>query len=167
MNKTWIVVILAVLLLGGGFFILRGKSDSSYPARVDEFSEPKNPDGVVNEEVEGSNYKLFDKSEYEKAVSDGKVVMLYFTANWCPICREQEPINKEALSELIKDTEIVAFRVHILDDEETSETQALADEFAVRYQHTTVILNSDGEVSETATGPISKEELKNKLLAAK
>ena len=167
MNKTWIVVILAVLLLGGGFFVLRGKSDSSYPERVNEFSEPKNPDGVVNEEVEGSNYKLFNKGEYEMALSNGKVVMLYFTANWCPICREQEPTNKEALSELEEQTEIIAFRVHILDDEETKETQALADYFAVRYQHTTVILNSNGEVSETATGPISKEELKNKLLAAK
>jgi len=72
-----------------------------------------------------------------------------------------------ALTELSGDKEIVAFRIHILDSETTPEGERLADEFAVRYQHTTIILNSAGSVTSTTTGPLTKEELKSKLLAAK
>ena len=158
MNKNLLIVlVILVILIGGGFLFFRPRSTS----------QPRNPEGVVNQEVESSNYKLYSKTGYEKALAEKKVTMLYFTANWCPICREQEPINMEALEELSEDKDIVAFRVHILDNETTEEGEGLADEFVVRYQHTTIIIDSEGQIASTTTGPLTKEELKSKLIAAK
>jgi len=167
-NKFILIVLLAVLLVGGGVSILIIKNQNSTSQEsIDTQSESKVPNGAANKEIEGSNYKLFNKIEFEKSLTEGKVIMLYFTANWCPICREQEPINVEALFELIEEPDIIAFRVHILDSETTKETETLADNYEVRYQHTTVIIDSRGQTLETITGPISKDDLKNKLLAAK
>ena len=160
MNKKILILIVVLLVVLGGYFLLKGSSSP-------QTEVPKNPEGVVNEEIESSNYRLYSPAEYEKAKEEGGVIMLYFTANWCPICREQEPINMEALTELSSDKDIIAFRIHILDSETTPEGEKLADEFAVRYQHTTIILNSEGELASTTTGPLTKEELKQKLLAAK
>ncbi|KKU04224.1 MAG: Thioredoxin-like protein [Candidatus Woesebacteria bacterium GW2011_GWC2_47_16] len=158
MNKKILILIIVLLVVFGGYFLLKGSPQTEVL---------RNPEGVTNEEVESSNYRLYSPAEYEKAKAEGRVIMLYFTANWCPICREQEPVNMAALTELSGDKEIVAFRIHILDSETTPEGERLADEFAVRYQHTTIILNSAGSVTSTTTGPLTKEELKSKLLAAK
>lgn len=167
MNKNLLIVlVILVILIGGGFLFFRPKSTGS-PTAPSSTSQPRNPEGVINQEVESSNYKLYSKTGYEKALAEKKVTMLYFTANWCPICREQEPVNMEALEELLQDKDIIAFRVHILDNETTKEGEELADEFAVRYQHTTIIIDSRGQISSTITGPITKEELKTKLIAAK
>ncbi|MEK7113174.1 MAG: thioredoxin family protein [Patescibacteria group bacterium] len=163
MNKNILIIAAIILVLGGGFLLLRkGSPPTSQTTNV-----PRNPEGVINQEVESSNYKPYSKTGYEKALAQKKVTMLYFTANWCPICREQEPINMETLEELSEDKDIIAFRVHILDSETTPEGEKLADDFTVRYQHTTIILDSEGKIASTTTGPLTKEELRSKLLAAK
>lgn len=91
--------------------------------------------------------------------------MLYFTANWCPICREQEPLNMEALKAL--EDEAFGFRIHILDSETTKENEELAERYSVRIQHTTIILNSKGEAVSTYTGPLTTGDLKKRLEDAK
>ena len=160
MNKKFLILAVVLLVVLGGYFFLKGSS-------TPQTEVPRNPEGVVNEEIETSNYRLYSPAEYEKAKEEKKVIMLYFTANWCPICREQEPFNMEALEALSNDKDTIAFRIHILDSETTPEGEKLADEFAVRYQHTTIILNSEGAITSTTTGPLTKEELTQKLLAAK
>jgi len=105
-NKKILILIIVLLVVFGGYFLLKGSPQTEVL---------RNPEGVTNEEVESSNYRLYSPAEYEKAKAEGRVIMLYFTANWCPICREQEPVNMAALTELSGDKEIVAFRIHILD----------------------------------------------------
>lgn len=155
MKKALLIV--GILALGGaGYFLLQPKTAPSVP---------RNPEGVTNEELISENYKDYSRKEYEKAMAEKKIIALYFTANWCPICREQELINMEALEDLGED--ILALRVHILDSEETDETKALAEKYGVTYQHTYVILKPSGEVSSKYTGPLTKEEIKARILAAK
>lgn len=167
MNKNLLIVlVILVILIGGGFLFFRPKSTGS-PTEPRSTSQPRNPEGVINKEVESSNYKLYSKTEYEKALAEKKITMLYFTANWCPICREQEPVNMEALKSLEEDKDIIAFRVHILDSETTKETEALAEKYDISYQHTTVIIGPDGEVKTDYIGPLTKEDLKARLLEAK
>lgn len=165
MNKT-LLVVLAIIFLGiGGYYLYQFRKPNTQSVTPSE--TPKNPPGVVNPEIEGANYKLYSKTEYEQALKDKKVVMLYFTANWCPICREQEPVNMEVLKSMESDDQIIAFRVHILDDETTKETEDLAKKFEVPYQHTTVIIGPGGKVFYKYTGPLTYDNLKNKLLDAK
>lgn len=167
MNKNLLIVlVILVILIGGGFLFFRPKSTGS-PTKPRSTSQPRNPEGVINQEVESSNYKLYSKTEYEKALAEKKVTMLYFTANWCPICREQEPVNMEALKSLEEDKDIIAFRVHILDSETTKETEALAEKYDISYQHTTVIIGPNAEVSYKYTGPLTQDDLREKLLMSK
>lgn len=156
MKKALIIVVI-LALAGAGYFLLKPKPQPTVP---------RNPGRVVNEEITSENYKDYSREEYEKAVAEKKTIVLYFTANWCPICREQEPINMETFDE-INDKDVIALRVHILDSQETEETKALAEKYEVTYQHTYVILKPGGEVSSKYTGPLSKEEIKARIIAAK
>lgn len=165
MKNLRLAIIILILLgvVAGGYFLLRNRSNETQIP----INSPTNPPGVINPNVESNNYQLWDRDEYEQARAEGKIIMLYFTANWCPICREQEPVNMSTLQDLASDSEIIAFRVHILDSETTDETEALAEEFDVPYQHTTVIIGPSGEIVDKYTGPLSAEDLKQRLLGAK
>jgi thiol:disulfide interchange protein len=164
-TKLAIVVILAIALFLGGYFLLGGR-DGGNKVSVTDSSRQQ---AVVEVEVEkrSANYVDFSVDAYKKAKDEGRVIMLYFMANWCSTCRAQEPVNLEAFEELEEDSDIVVFRTHILDSETTEETEALADEFGVRLQHTFVILNPQGEVTFTHTGPLDKDDLIENLTEAK
>lgn len=163
-SKLILIVIAALILVGGGYFLLGGSSTNdggggaADRARTTSSDEKQNYPG---------NYMDFSTDEYEKAKRDGKVVLLYFMANWCSTCRAQEPINLKAFEELKDDNEIAIFKIHILDSETTEVNEELADEFGVRLQHTYVILNRQGEVAFTHTGPLVKEDIVSNLLEAK
>lgn len=159
-NSKLLIIVAAVLLLaGGGYFFLSGDSatekDRGQVANSDENQNRPN------------NYLDFSTSEYEKAKGEGKIVMLYFTAIWCPTCRAQEPVNLEAFEELKDDGDIVIFQIHILDSETTEENEKIAEDFGVRLQHTYIILNSQGDVTFTHTGSLVKGDIIKNLLAAK
>ncbi|MDX1535536.1 MAG: thioredoxin family protein [Candidatus Spechtbacterales bacterium] len=96
------------------------------------------------EVLAGSSAPLinFNQSDYEKALSSGDLVVLYFYANWCPVCKEE--VNNAlypAFNELNKEN-VVGFRVNFNDNETSSEETALAREFGVAYQHTKVFVRN-------------------------
>lgn len=165
MNSRLLIIIAAVLILiGAAFFIFGGSGEGEKKAVEDSgqtqekaSQEPNNP----------KNYVGYSSDSYEKAKEEGKVVMLYFTANWCPTCQAQEPVNIKAFEELKEDSDIVIFKIHILDSETTDEAEELAEEFKVRLQHTYVIIDPAGEVVFTHTGPLIKDDIIKNLLAAK
>lgn len=103
------------------------------------------PQGYVGEVLAGdaSPYLAFTKRDYDKAQGEGKIVLLYFYANWCPICIDEEKHVYEAFNALTRD-DIVGFRVNYRDSEADSFEEQLAKDFGVTYQHTKVILK-DGE----------------------
>lgn len=83
----------------------------------------------------------FVKSDYEKAKRSDKLIVLYFYANWCPICREEFPKMQAAFNELTLDT-VIGFRVNYKDSDTDKDEEALAREFGVGYQHTKVFLKN-------------------------
>lgn len=89
-------------------------------------------------------YLQFNQADYEKALADGKTILLNFYAEWCPSCRAESPVIEEAFDSL-KTTEVVGFRVKYKDGESQFERD-LAKQFGVAYQHTKVILK-DGELA--------------------
>ncbi len=97
--------------------------------------------------ISGKSSILFDfkKVDYDKAVALNKPILLYFYANWCPICKE-ETLN--ALYPAFAEFEgegLVGFRVNYKDSHTDKDEVALAREFGVPYQHTKVLLK-DGKM---------------------
>lgn len=93
----------------------------------------------------GGFYEPFTPSRYDSARSEGKTVFLEFYANWCPVCKQQEP-QIESAFDAITDERVVGFRVNYNDDQTDEDERNLAREFGVSYQHTHVLLDGAGTV---------------------
>ena len=90
-----------------------------------------------------TQYLDFNKADYEKALKDKKKILLYFYANWCPICKREQVDTFAAFNEL-NDQNLIGFRVNYRDGDDDENEKTLAKDFGVSYQHTKVILK-DGE----------------------
>lgn len=86
-----------------------------------------------------TKYLDFNKADYDKALKERKKILLYFYANWCPICKKEQVDTFAAFNE-IKDPDLIGFRVNYRDGDDDESEKALAKEFGVGYQHTKVIL---------------------------
>lgn len=139
-----------------------GSAQGSEGAMMDsegnmEDEEAMMENGYMGEMLAGSSERPlleFDQADYEKAVANNKLIVLYFYANWCPVCKEEFPKMQAAFNDLTEG-DVVGFRVNYNDDTVTAEEEALAREFGVAYQHTKVILQGDERVLKS---PESWEE---------
>jgi len=127
---------------------MMGKADSD---SMTAGSKPPSYSGTV---LAGTSSLLLDftSADYEKAKESGKLVVLYFYANWCPLCKAE---TKEALypafNELTHDT-VVGFQVSYSDNETSAEEKALAREFGVGYQHTKVFVKDGKRLLKSPEG---------------
>lgn len=103
-------------------------------------------------------YVAYSSGQYDAAHAEGRPVLLYFWASWCPICRAEEPKLKMIVENM--DVPVAGFRVNY--DTET----ALKQQYRVTYQHTTVILDVRGQESARFTGPVADAELQAAIRAA-
>lgn len=87
----------------------------------------------------------FNKADYDAAVRTNKLVVLYFYANWCPICAYEEPQLRAAFNELTTD-KVIGFRVNYNDDKTDDNERNLARQFSVPYQHTKVFLKNGNSI---------------------
>jgi len=85
----------------------------------------------------------FNQADYDKAIAEGKLVVLTFYATWCPSCAKQQPEHFTAMEELNSD-DVIAFRVNFNDGDTDSNEKALARKYGVGYQDTKVIVK-DGK----------------------
>lgn len=99
--------------------------------------------GKVLAGTEKTKYLEFNKADYDKAMKEKSKILLYFYANWCPICKREQQDTFAAFNE-INDPDLIGFRVNYRDSDTDSDEEALAKEFGVGYQHTKVILK-DGQ----------------------
>lgn len=99
--------------------------------------------GKVLAGTETTKYLDFNKSDYDKSLKEKKKILLYFYANWCPICKKEQIDTFAAFNE-INDPDLIGFRVNYRDGDDDEYEKALAKEFGVSYQHTKIILK-DGQ----------------------
>ena len=99
--------------------------------------------GNVLAGTEATKYLEFNKADYDKALKEKRKILLYFYANWCPLCRAEQPETFAAFNE-INNLDLIGFRVNYKDSDTDADEEALAKEFGVAYQHTKVILK-DGQ----------------------
>lgn len=102
---------------------------------------------VTGTVLAGSSSPLvdFNKADYDAAVASDKLVVLYFYATWCPICRAEEPELRAAFNDLTGDN-VIGFRVNFNDGDTDTDEKALAQQFQVPYQHYKVFLKNGGVV---------------------
>lgn len=116
----------------------------------------------------GSASPLLDfvKSDYDQARASGKLIVLYFYANWCPICREEFPKMQAAFNELAGDR-VIGFRVNYNDSDTDDAERELARQFGVAYQHTKVFLKNGARIGKYPDGWSRERYLSeiNKFLA--
>ena len=108
--------------------------------------------------MEQARYEPFTKQAYEDALASGKVVYLEFYANWCPICAAQAPEIEAAFKEL-PTTKVSGFRVNYNDSETDEDEKNLARQFGITYQHTHVILDSNGSLVKKSLEVWDKETI--------
>ncbi len=136
--------------------LTKGQSIWEDGSIMDEKEMMKGYSGKV---IAGSKtpYVEFSKADYDKALSEGKVVVLNFYANWCPVCRAEAP-DIAAGFESLNNPNIVGFRVNWNDSDTDDDEKALAKAFSVPNQHTKVIL-INGKAVYNETEQWSKEDL--------
>ena len=94
-----------------------------------------------------TKYLDFNKADYDKALKEKKKILLYFYANWCPLCKKEQLETFAAFNE-INDADLIGFRVNYRDGDDDEFEKALAKEFGVGYQHTKVILKDGKRVGK-------------------
>lgn len=126
------------------------KEDSAMKKEGDAM-EKKTEEEAMQKESESdammekkSFYLPFTQKEFEEAKAGGKIIFLEFYANWCPICKTQEPEIEKAFSRITQEN-VAGFRVNYNDSDTDGDEQSLAEQLGITYQHTHVIFNSEGK----------------------
>ena len=118
--------------------------------------------GASMEKKLAKNYYEFDKAAYEKALGEERYIFLDFYANWCPICRAEEPDIKAAFNELSTGN-VIGFRVNYNDDQTDESEKALAKKLGVAYQHTKIVVAPDEKVASRTLKQQSKQEVLDQI----
>ena len=93
----------------------------------------------------------FVKSDYDAALKSDKLIVLYFYASWCPICKAEFPKMQAVFNELTTD-KVIGFRVNYNDDQTDKDEEALASQFGVAYQHTKVFVKNGQKILKSPEG---------------
>jgi thiol-disulfide isomerase/thioredoxin len=153
-SVRYILLVLVLIIVVAAVYFLQQKPQAN-PDVQDKVStttdsmiedEPVvEPDAYLGEILSDSDSPVidFNKKDYEKALAENRIIVLYFYANWCPICAAEVPKFYDAMEE-INNENVIGFRANFNDDDTDSDEEDLAREFGVSYQHTKVIL-VDGE----------------------
>lgn len=143
MNKAFIIIAI-VAVLGAGIFLLTRSQPNQEITTSQTVSTDSSPSAQqMSDILAGKSSPLYDfsKAKYDEALASDKLVVLYFYANWCPICRAEIPKMYDAFNELTTD-KVVGFRVNFNDSDTDSDEENLAKEYGIAYQHTKVFIKN-------------------------
>ena len=93
----------------------------------------------------------YTKAAFDKAVADGKPVVVDFWASWCPTCKEQKPIVRK----LMDDPKRKNLTLFLADFDKE---EALKKQLGITMQSTLVVLKGGKEVARS-TGQTDPAEL--------
>jgi len=96
----------------------------------------------------GSTSPLLDfkQADYEAVLETDKPILLYFYANWCPLCKNEVRDATYPAFDAFDMDGLVGFRVNYNDSDTDADEVGLAREFGVAYQHTKVLLKNGDRI---------------------
>ncbi len=155
MKTGFIIAIVIIILLAGGIALYQTTMKSDTDNKNEMMDKPASAQSPQTQTVPANllagtttPYYEFNPTAYTKALAENKVILLYFYADWCPICKkEQTDATLPAFNELQK-SNVAGFRVHYNDGKATAEERDLAKQYGITYQHTKVILKDGKQVSK-------------------
>lgn len=156
------IIALIVLIVVGLVIVFTNRSSKIEPAdiqivpgdvveEVEVLTETLQDQGLppVLEKGEGVDTKHvypFTQSEFDKALSDGHDVLVYFFADWCPSCRAELESFDSSLSKVDR-SGIRVFKVNVEDPRNaTDEEKAFAKEYDATRRHTKIWIKGGQEV---------------------
>ncbi len=144
MNKIYLISVLTVLLA----------SCTQAPTSRDTVTIPLDDTQVMqsgsmmqkNESIikKESGYQIYTPELVESALKNNQKVVLFFAASWCSPCKALDVAIRSDLGSIPTDSLIVKVNY------DTS--TALKQKYKVVIQHTTVVLNSDGQEKSKKIG---------------
>lgn len=153
-----IVIALTILtILAAGYFYFTNSNKKPSGSTKPVQSQPAVPEAPVRKTTgysgkllagNSSPFLEYNRADYEKALKEGKTILLDFYANWCPICRGEEPNLFSGFNSLTEEN-VIGFRVNYKDSETDQDEKTLADQLKVTYQHTKIILKGGKEFSRS------------------
>ncbi len=158
----WIIIV-AVIIIGGGSIIANRQAQNVDEAKMtqdkkddgeiekDETPEQETAEEKEDEEMEKktddkmmksstSRYVEYSKAALDQAADNRRV--LYFYANWCPICKPADADFRANSNKIPADLTVI--RVNYNDSDTDSQEKDLAKKYGITYQHTFVQIDSQG-----------------------
>ncbi|MBI5732574.1 thioredoxin family protein [Candidatus Jorgensenbacteria bacterium] len=166
-STTLVLVVVAVLVVVGAVFYLTQQSETYVsedkgvvvsPTSPAIFSNDQSPSEPINVDVgkgvwvgtilagKSSPLLEFNKSDYDKAITSDKLIVLYFYANWCPLCAVETRTALYPAFDELNDVRVVGFRVNYNDNQTDDSERSLARQFGVAYQHTKVLFRNNSRL---------------------
>ncbi|MBI5613383.1 thioredoxin family protein [Candidatus Gottesmanbacteria bacterium] len=158
MNKTIVTAgIIILIVIGGGiFFANQQLKQTEQEKMAKEKSAMQIKEDAAMKEQQATEKKedgktMADKTsvryvEYSKTVLDGSVAnrrVLFFYANWCPVCKPAD-VDFQANSDKIP-SDVTVIRVNYNDSDTDQEEKDLAKKYGITYQHTFVQIDTQGK----------------------
>lgn len=154
-----ISLLVVVALAAAGLVYYTSDSDSLLTAPIDKAEEAAQKlqqaeqeraslvDEYSGTRLAGDRSALldFNQADYEAALKTNKLIVLYFYANWCPVCREEIPKLYQAFDQLPTD-QVIGFRVNYNDNATDAAERELARQHGVAYQHTKIFVKNGQRV---------------------
>lgn len=134
--------VIAIAVVGAGAYFLTTGTPSSEDATMEKDATQKEDAMMEKDTIVKSGDAMMDKGSYESyapeklALAEKGKVLLYFHADWCPICRGLE-------AEIQANASAIPPGVHILKVDYDTAT-SLKQKYGVTYQHTFVQVDAKG-----------------------
>lgn len=151
MNKGIVIGIVILLLIGGGIFVANQKSQESEQIKMAQekdtmmkkddtaMMEEKGDKMMIDKSILG--YVKYSKETLDQATKNRRV--LFFYANWCPICKPADADFTTNVNKIPSDVTVI--RVNYNDTDTDQEEKDLAKKYAITYQHTFVQIDAEGK----------------------
>lgn len=169
MNKTfvWIAGAIILVVVGGGLFIANQQSKKAEEIKMTQektaMQQKQDKDDMMKKEDKkmtdnnSTRYVEYSKDVLDQAVNSRRV--LFFYANWCPICKPADADFKANSSKIPSDVTVI--RVNYNDTDTDQEEKDLAKKYGITYQHTFVQIDSQGKEIKKWNGGKTDELLAN------
>lgn len=104
-----------------------------------------------------SRYVPYSKEAFDSASKNRRI--LFFFANWCPICKPADTSFTENVSKIPADVTVI--RVNYNDTNTDQEEKELAKKYGITYQHTFVQIDGTGKEIAKWNGGQMDELIRN------